>query len=328
MKYKILTLVLSLLFHACSDSKNSGELLIIQDTVMTVPYRILIDPVEGKVDSREVHKLINSTFHEIDVIYNKWNPHSELSKINRMESGLPIPLSPELNHFLHLVERYVKSSNGAFDPTVEPIQRLWIDHLEKGKLPDRRDLENLSESAGWDKIELKNGFLIKQHKNVQLDLGGIVKGFAVDLLVERLNSLGYVNVFVEWGGEIRTSGNHPENRPWNVFITRLGDSNPENAIGTVCLSNNSIATSGDYLQQWTVNSVTYTHIINPHTHTPLIASHTSIASVTVMSQSCMEADVLATTAMLLETVPEAEEWLLQFPSTKFWVYSRQSIKQN
>lgn len=301
-------------------------MFVIRDSVMTVPYKIIIGIKTKPADRKQIQGIIDACFQEIDQVYNKWNPQSELSKINKSPGMLPIPLSSKLDHFLHLMDYYVTLTAGKFDPTIEPVQLLWKKNLEAGQIPSQEDLEKISDKIGWDKITLRNGYLIKKNRDVQLDLGGIIKGHAVDLLVERLNNAGYKDVFVEWGGEIRTSGYHPENRPWTIFISRLGDADPGHAIATLDISNKAVATSGDYLQQWTVDSRTYFHIIDPYTKTPLIATHASVASVTIQADSCLEADVLATAGMVFQTVAEAQTWAEQFPDIKFRIDSRESLK--
>lgn len=132
---------------------------------------------------------------------------------------------------------------------------------------------------------------------------------------------------MEWGGEIRASGQHPDKRPWKIFISRLGDPDPSHAIATVELHDQAIATSGDYMQFWKVTlpgggERLYFHIINPTTYRPLIATTTSIASVSVLASTCTFADGIAKVGMMFPTVKEAEKWAdeihSQYPDTQFW----------
>lgn len=292
---------------------------------MTVPYRILIACDCRQEDIKTVKAIAASTFDEIDRIYNKWNPASELSAINAGAGNMPLKLSSELYSFFQLTDRFVHETRGKFDPTVEPVQKIWKRAFEAGRLPEQEEIAIGASSVGWDKISIKDGAFVKHGNAVQLDFGGIVKGFTVDMLVQRYNAAGYMNVFVDWGGEIRTSGRHPDNRPWKVCISRLGDPDPSAAFAILDMEDAAVATSGDYLQQWTVGKETYFHIIDPATLRPLQATHSSIASVTVMAPTCVEADVLATTAMLFPSVAEAEEWAARYPHARFWIFSRESL---
>lgn len=294
---------------------------------MTVPYRILLGAPERNPFILAPDQLIQQTFDEINTIYNKWNPHSELSRINASKSQESILLSEKLYTFLQTTDAYVKLTDGRFDPTIEPAQQAWKKALSQKRILSEEERNELKSSVGWHLITLEDGSLTKKNEDVQIDLGGIVKGYAVDLLVERLNAAGYPDVFVEWGGEVRVSGAHPDKRPWTIYISRLGDNNPDHAIAILELNNESVATSGDYLQQWTVDNRTYFHIIDPVRLEPLIATHRSIASVTVKAPTCLEADVLATSAMLFQTVPEAEAWAEGNFQATFWILSRQAFSQ-
>lgn len=324
MKSKWLLLVL-FLASSCAAPPEDPSLLIFQDTVMTVPYKIQVACACKQKDRSAIEHMIASTFKEIDTIYNKWNASSELSAVNRHASTAPLLLSRELYRFLELADTYVKLTEGRFDPTIEPVQQIWKAAFKAQKMPLEKEIALAAPHVGWDKLTLKNGYLQKESGGVQLDLGGIAKGLAVDMLVKRLNASGYADVYVEWGGEIRTSGRHPDNRPWRVYISRLGDCDPSQAVEHLDLEDSAIATSGDYLQQWEIGGQTYFHIINPRTLHPLLATHTSIASVTVMARTCLEADVLATAAMLFPSVESARTWAEQHPTARFWVMSRQSL---
>lgn len=293
---------------------------------MTMDYQITIGRRLSEEQRARIEEIIAASFNEIDSIYNKWNPHSEISIINRQHAGTPIPISPKLEKLLLLTERIVTLSEGRFDPTIESIQKLWKLHLARGTWPTSEEIESLKAVTGWDKIHLSPGVLVKDADAVRLDLGGIAKGLAVDLLVENLNAAGFEDVFVEWGGEIRTSGKHPEKRPWHIFISRLENHDPDAAIAHLDLHDQSIATSGDYLQYWVTERGTFFHIIDPRTLYPLNVHADSVASASVVAKQCAFADGLATAAMLFPTLAESQAWaekLMEIePELSFWIVSR------
>src|SRR5262245_44886096 len=207
----------------------------ITGNTMKISYRILIGKALSTNEEIQAQKTIQTTFEEVDKIYNKWNLHSELSRLNQLQAHTPISISPELEHVLAITQKVVEISDGLFDPTIEPLQQLWKERFSLGTTPTDEEIQKLIPSIGWDKIHFGNGRFYKDHSATQLDLGGIAKGHCVDLLIERLNAQGYPDVYVEWGGEIRASGQHPDKRPWNIFISRFGDTNPENAIAHLSL---------------------------------------------------------------------------------------------
>ena len=296
--------------------------------VMSIDYHIQIGKNLSQKEKIFAQKLIDKTFAEINLVYNKWNPHSEISFINRLSANTQYKPSKELYQFLERVEFFFQLSEGLFDPTIEPLQTLWIKNLEKGKTPTDDEIDAIRSIIGWKNIILEDGILIKKDSRTQIDLGGIAKGLCVDLLVERFNQAGFNNIYVEWGGEIRTSGNHPSNRPWRVFISRLGDENPENALTTIDLKNQALATSGDYFQFWTISTAlneqeSYCHIMNPQTLQALKIKKGGIASASMLASDCVTADALAKVLMLFNTTEEAEHWIRKqqaiYPDLICWI---------
>ncbi|MBA3722171.1 MAG: FAD:protein FMN transferase [Parachlamydiaceae bacterium] len=330
-----LSLLLTFIFFvSCQNTqhlpnKNSPNLHLFTQNVMTIDYRILIGHQIDKRQKVTIQKIINQTFKEIDATYNKWNPESEISKLNKLKANETAQLSSQLHAFFLRIDHLVNISNGLFDPTIEPLQHLWKDKLVSGSIPTLDEIDAIKPSLGWDKIDFKNGVFSKKDDRTQLDFGGIAKGLAVDLLLENLNKAKFDNVLVEWGGEMRASGEHPDHRPWNIYIRKLGNPNPDDAIAIINLNNQAIATSGDYFQNWTVQSgdgkiTTYTHIFNPKTLQPILVQKDSIASASLLADDCVTADALAKVLMLFESENEAREWIhgVQkiIPNLSYWIY--------
>lgn len=294
---------------------------------MTIDYRILIgEPIDSN-QKRKIESIIQSTFDEIDHIYNKWNPLSEISQLNRLKANESHKLSPELLDFFQRIDTLIIATNGKFDPTIEPLQALWKAKLDQGLVPTKEELLDLQPCIGWHTIHFNNGIFYKEDDRTSLDFGGAAKGLCVDLLVERLNNAGFNNIFVEWGGEIRTSGKHSEGRPWIVFISRFEDSDPKNALAKVSLEDQALATSGNYLQTWFLpEGKIYSHIFNPLTLEPIAVTPEAIASASVMAKDCMTADVFATALLLFDSLHEAQAWSISlennYPHCKFWIWSR------
>jgi FAD:protein FMN transferase len=311
-------------------SESPPQTTTFAGNVMTIDYKIIVGSPITAADKDGVQQIMFATFQEVNSIYNKWNPQSELSRLNQSPAKIKIRISKQLEKLLAETDKIVKLTGGRFDPTIEPLQQLWKSKLEKGTVPSESDIQTVSEAIGWDKIHFGQGVFWKDHLTTSLDLGGIAKGYCVDLLVERLNKAGFAHVFVEWGGEIRASGHHPDNRPWNIYISRLENENPDQAIATLSLVDQAIATSGDYLQNWIVfdeksgKEVTYFHIIDPLTRRPLLSTSRSIASASVLAANCTLADGLATAAMMFHTQEEAEAWIesLGELGIQAWFYTR------
>ena len=341
---KVIPTLLTALLFACQptdlpriETRADGTTAF-DGNAMTMQYKVLVGQKLDSAQTAKISQIVNSTFDITDSIFNKWNPHSELSKLNSAKAGIAIQLSDNLFRLFKETDAIVKLSQGKFDPTIEPLQTLWKQKLQIGKVPGAVEIQAIAPTIGWDKISFSEGIFTKKHDQTKLDFGGIAKGLCIDMLFERLNGEGFSDFYVEWGGEIRTCGRHPEGRLWTVYISRLGDTSAENAITTLQLKDQAIATSGDYLQNWTVRlsdqegrerSVTYFHIFDPKTLQPIEASYTSVASASVVAPSCALADGLATIPMMFGSSAEAAAWAESIkehvPEATFWIISRSEI---
>lgn len=302
---------------------------------MTIDYHILIGDPLTQQQKKQIEQIIEETFQEVDLIYNKWNPHSEISQLNALSAYTPHLLSPALLNFLQQVDALVLLSQGLFDPTIEPLQQVWKTSLEHGSLPNPSTLAAIQPSLGWRKLHIEQGIFYKEHGETQIDLGGVAKGYCVDLLVERLHLAGFQHLFVEWGGEIRALGFHPSKRPWRAYISGLENPDPSQAIAYIDLKDQALATSGDYFQYWKVKDEKeeekiYCHLFHPLSLTPLEVKEGSIASASLLADDCMTADALAKVPMLLGSTQAAEAWLIQAqqkrPALTCWLATRKSGK--
>lgn len=272
---------------------------------MTVPYRILIAKPLDPLEKKQVEEAISEVFSKVNAIFNKWNPRSELSFINRAEANQSIPLSIELETLLKITDRAWRLTEGRFDPTVESAQKVWRASLERGELPKDREFP-----IGWDKIVIENGHIMKKDARIEIDLGGIAKGYTLDLLLESLGMLSYTNVLIEWGGDFVAHGFRPDNQRWRVGIKGPGS---DEIVESVELIDEAFATSGDYLQCWEAEQKRYCHIFDPATQAPLESVVGSLASVTVKEKSGAMADAFATALMLFPTTFAAQDWLCGHP---------------
>ncbi|ANH79081.1 Thiamin biosynthesis lipoprotein ApbE [Candidatus Chlamydia sanziniae] len=268
---------------------------------MTMTYRIVLGRSLSLEEKQRCEKEIQASFHLIDSIYNNWNPESELSKINRAPADIALPISLELMEFLKKIDEFYRLSEGRFDPTLGPLKTLWLFHLKRQTLPPQETWEKQYEKVGWQRIliDFKEKTLTKLHSEVQLDLCGAIKGHTVDLLLEVCQRFS-PNAYVEWGGEIKTSGCHPQGRPWCIASAAT--------TKIIELQDNAIATSGNYIQTWHVHGETYTHILDPRTGKPLDLSTYPIHAVSVIHPSCAYADAMATTLMTFTSKSEAQAW--------------------
>lgn len=295
---------------------------------MTIPYHIIVGG--GTAKKVRAEQEIAKTFHEIDLIFNKYNPTSEVSHLNRWADATPFHCSPQLFSMLILCDKIVSITKGRFDPTVEPLEEAWKGALEKGHLPDAGEIASLRPALGWKQLTLRDGYVVKNHPLTAVDLGGVAKGYAVDLLVERLTHLGFHSVYVEWGGEIKTHGQHPDGRPWRVGICHPKSQN--SALQVLETEDTALATSGDYHQYWSIEvsgeKKLFFHVFDQEAGEPLVATPSSLVSVTVQHESCCIADALAKTFLFARDKEEATQMLQEqilpfFPTVRTWMFSHE-----
>lgn len=249
-----------------------------------------------------------------------WEADSALSRFNRAEAGSWHELSPDFFTVLDYSLELAAQSEGAFDPTVGPLVNLWgfgpaghRDSDPEGRhdaAPDAETLATVSARCGWQRLQLDaENLRALQPGGAYVDFSGVAKGFAVDKLSDYLLEQGFVNHLVEIGGELRGRGIRPDGHPWWVMLEPVVTPAKDNADGVesmplesmpvetiVALHNLAIATSGDYRRFFMVGEQRYAHTIDPRSGSPV--SH-ALASVTVLHESCMQADAEATVLMVL-----------------------------
>lgn len=315
---KLLFLLLALLC-SCHQKENTPLTTEIQGISMTIPYRIIIGTHLSPDEKKEVQEIANEVFQSVNSIYNHYNPHSEISKINASRSWEPIPLSLELAEAFYLADRVYRETDGRFDPTVLTLQKVWQEYLDKGQQAPNVNERKIS----WKQVHLKDSTITKKIVEIQFDLTGLAKGLCVDKITDALLQAGYKNFLVDWGGEIATRGEHPEKRPWRLYISHFGKNESDTNLGIIEMQDNAVATSGNYLQQWHVQDKVYTHVFDPEIGKPLEVTPEAVSSVSVLAPSCAYADALATSIMLFKNIETAKGWSEEFtlthPDVNIWL---------
>lgn len=327
----LISLMLYAYYQPFGALKKEPKLTTLSGEAMTLDYHITFGQSLNQEQRLIAEREILITFEEIYQTYNQWNPHSLISTFNKSQANQQLEVPPLLEKLLLTANHIYQLSNGYYDLSIEPLKTLWITALKNEHEPKAAEIAEIAPQIGWHQVHIEDGSIWKEHDQLALNLDSIAKGLCVDLLTERLIAQGFSNLLVEWGGEVRAVGQHPDKRPWQLFIRYLEDTNPSNALATVSLNNNALATSGDYLQHWTVhpskeNATTYFHVLDPHTLRPLSIRKGSIASVTVRAPTCALADALATAGMFCENLEEAKLWARHvqesYPDTSFWFAAR------
>ncbi len=183
----------------------------------------------------------------IDRLMSHYRPESPLSRLNREAADGPLAVDPELFDFVAECMKYSRESGGSFDITVGPLMKAWGFFRGEGRLPGAVELEDLRGKIGYSHVILsaRERTIRFDRPGVELDLGGIAKGYAVDRAVSTLRSRGITAALVSAGGStIYGLGAPPGGRGWEVTIQ-----DPLHANGTarkVLLRDRALSVSGSY----------------------------------------------------------------------------------
>lgn len=185
--------------------------------------------------------------------------------------------------------RVAARTEGAYDPTILPVVRLW-DFDTGGRLPSPEALAAAVSLVDYTAVRVTGALALAPGQ--QVDLGGVGKGAVVDLIADHLAGQGIERFLVEAGGDLLVAGLKPGERPWRIWIQHPRTAEAALAILEIGAAGErrAVVTSGDYERSLEVDGVRYHHILDPATGWPARAS----VSVTVIAARAAEADALAT----------------------------------
>lgn len=251
-----------------------------------------------------IQAAIEEVLAQVVLLFSHWDPRSELSRLNAAPEGfwaVSEPFWTLLNAALDLADE----TNGAVDPTLGALVDLWgfgppgprpLDSFGQGfTVPFEDEIAAARALSGWGRLRLnREARAVQQLGGVKLDLSGIAKGHAVDLVSERLTALGATHHLVEIGGELRGAGVKPDGHPWWVELQQApGAPGPRTVAALFDLA---VATSGDWIRRYEVYGQAYGHTLDGRTGRPL---DNGVASVTVLAETAMYADAMATALMVM-----------------------------
>jgi thiamine biosynthesis lipoprotein len=244
---------------------------------------------------------VQAALDKVDARMSLYRADSELVRFNRAPAAQPLALSPALMQVLQAGQQVAALTDGAFDMTVAPLVMAWgfgPEVLPGGPaVPPATRLRAGRELLGFRALALdaERSLAVKHRAGLQADLGGIAKGYGVDMAAQALQVQGVEHFMLEVGGEVRSAGRNAQGKPWQIGIEQP-DAVPQQARLVVPLSGRAMATSGDYRIYFEQGGRRYSHEIDPRSGEPI--AH-GLASVTVVANDCMHADALATALIVM-----------------------------
>ena len=239
---------------------------------------------------------------EIDSVFTVFNnslsTYINDSKISKINSGLDIELDDLFIDVFNKSKIIYEKTNGMFDPSIGLLLEYYgFGPNKKINLIDKKEINSIMQSVGFNKISIVGNNLIKQNPLTKLDFNAIAKGYAVDILSDLLESKRIKNYLIDIGGEIKSNGmNIMNNSPWKVAINNPDLSSQDKFFKIINLKKSALATSGNY-RNFRIDPTTgnkYVHTLNPINGK---SEQTNILSVSVLAENCFEADAYATAFM-------------------------------
>lgn len=236
-------------------------------------------------------------FEELNQVASDYQAESELMRLcTTAGRGEPQAVSPDLWLLLSTSQTVARMSDGAFDVTAGPLVRLWRRARRQGQLPSPESLQQARTRVGDHLLRLDPDRRTVEllEPGMQLDLGGIAKGFAGDEALRVVRRLGIPHALIDAGGDIVLGDPPPGTTGWRIGIAPLAAPDGPPSV-YLSLANAAIATSGDAWQFVEIDGRRYSHLIDPRTGMAL----TERSSVTVVAGSGTWADALASAVSVL-----------------------------
>ena len=264
---------------------------------------------EDAVPVTEIQTAFNDTLAQIDKELSTYRPDSFISKFNRSPSVAWQPVSEDFVDLVKIAQDIHIKSEGCYDPTIGPLFDLWGFKTDQLHVPTREELTALKSELGIDKIEVdeENLRVRKTRPFLQLDFSSMGEGYTIGKLSHVLESKGYDNYMVQFGGDMKIKGHKPDGEKWRVAIQSpipSADGAPK-VYKVITIKNEegvTLDTSGTYNRHFDDNGVEYSHIINPSTGKPI--TH-DLVSASVFGTDPRISDAWATTMLCLGPVEGA-----------------------
>ena len=302
----VICLVIVVLLSVVLIQKYRLKPLKQTEMIMGTLIEITIIPANEKA-IREAFEALN----KVDGLMSTYKKDNEICILNREGKA---QVSEET---LEVVEAAIKFSNltdGAFDITVRPLLDLWKKAKKEEKVPTEEEIEKAIFLVGWDKIFIEGNQIRLEKKGMQIDLGGIAKGYAVDKAIEALKRNGIKRALVNAGGDLYALGKAPQQGGWSIGIQDPRDE--DKIIDIIKVEDKAVATSGDYRRYFTLEGKRFSHIVNPKTG---LTVQDVPMSVTIVGPDGTTTDALSTGVFvlgpeegmkLIESLPEVEGMII------------------
>ncbi len=291
---------------------------ILMDTAVRITV-VAADQAKGQVAVKKALAAIIAA----EKMMSYYDAQSQLSALNKDGYAHPVKVGDELFFLVNKSVEFNALTDGAFDCTIAPVLDLWRSAANDGVKPTPEQLAAAKAKTGSDKLIIdKDAQTIAfSVEGMRIDLGGIAKGYAIDMAIEALKAAGAVGGLVDAGGDIRCFGTPPAGQDnWIIGLQNpaINDPDGESIVMKFVIDDMAITTSGDYYRFVVIDGEKISHIIDPKKTN----SAKELCSVSVIAPTATTADALSTAVTvlgkdkgkdLIETLPGIEALLITSP---------------
>ena len=275
-----------LLLYTCFEVHAQGRFEYTHQQMGTQIRLVFYTTNNDKADS-----VASLAFNRIDALNKKLSDYLDNSELNLLANQVQkeVVVSDDLYGVLKKANEVSEATNGAFDVTAGTLIQLWRKTRKTKILPTKLQLEIAKEHVGYKYITFpKKNVVLLNANTIQLDLGGIGKGFTADEVIKVLELNGVTSALVDMGGDILVSNPPPGKEHWVLAFSYCNEKGKE-VTKKIGLKDAAVATSGDMYQYVEIEGEKYSHIINPQTGMAL----NNNVQVTTIAKNATEADALA-----------------------------------
>ena len=314
------------------DTNRLPERFEFTQIQMGMPFRIVLYAPDAD-SANAAASAAYARIRALNAIMSDYDEESELMRLCRTAgTGRAGPVSRDLLRILSRSLELSEKSDGAFDVTVGPVVKLWRKARRTNRFPAAEELAAARELVGYQNVRIDEeaGTVELLKRGMQLDLGGIAVGYAVDDVLKRLADRGITSALVDGSGDIGVSDAPPGTPGWRIGIAPLeADKEPSRFV---ILKNAAVTTSGDAFQFVEFDGKRYSHIVDPKTGLGLIDR----SSVTLIARNCTVADSYTKAIAVLgperglrlvDEVPGAAAIVVRAPEGKVETFESRQLRE-
>jgi len=261
----------------------------------------------GRGEAERIARSVESEARRIEVKFSRYRERSVVSEINRNAGRTPVAVDDETAMLVRSALDLTRLTGGRFDPTVGALRRVW--DFRSGRVPSDEEISAHLPLVNAGAVSTRDRTVFLRRPGMEIDLGGVGKEYAVDRAAALVGSLTQ-SCLLNFGGDLRALGPHANGRPWEVGIEAVD--RLSSASQVIDVYRGGVATSGDSRRYLLKDGRRYGHILDPTTGEPVIEAP---RSVTVVADTCTQAGMLATLAMLQG---KAAKRFLDAQGVRYW----------